>query len=165
MGSPPRCTSLTVAPAAKAEQAVNEREVRALSAIASAWCLRENPSDDSDVDDALDEASDEASDETSERVIRCAQCGHVVTRPRHRFAMNGRPDHVFTNPSGHTFHIACFREAEGAAGVGEESDEWAWFEGWVWQAAVCRGCLTHIGWAFRQGESEFWGLILAKLES
>ncbi len=125
------------------------------------WALREDSSGD-DVD--LEDVVDEESEERAERVIRCAQCGHPITRPKHRFAMNGRPDHVFTNPHGYTFHIACFREARGAGVVGEESDEWAWFEGWTWQTAICRGCLTHVGWAFRQGESEFWGLILGKLD-
>lgn len=110
-----------------------------------------------------DEADERAEEEEVERVIRCAECGGVLTRPKHRIAVGGRHDHVFTNPHGYVFHIACFREAEGAAGVGEESDEWAWFPGHVWQTAMCRGCMTHIGWAFRQGASEFWGLIAAKL--
>lgn len=126
---------------------------------------RDHPKrDDGDASPSGSEAESVDDIEEPERVIRCAECGHVLTKSEHRFTMNGRHEHVFTNPHGYVFHISCFRTAPGAGAVGGESDEWAWFSGWNWQTAICRGCLTHIGWRFLQGEDEFWGLIAAKLD-
>lgn len=125
------------------------------------WMRKKEDSDlfskDLDPDERMDE------DEEVERVVRCATCDHVVAKAEDRFIKDGREDHVFTNPEGLTFQIACWREAPGCAGFGQESDEWAWFPGWTWQVAVCAGCLTHLGWFFRRDASSFVGLILDRI--
>lgn len=117
----------------------------------------DSTSSDIDPDERMDEGED------LDRVVRCATCEHVIAKLDDRFVKDGREDHVFTNPNGTTFHIACWRDASGCAGFGAQSDEWAWFPGWTWQVAVCRGCMTHLGWFFRRDESSFVGLILARI--
>lgn len=121
---------------------------------------------DSRDDDTTDDEPrdvDVAGEDAPEHVIRCRACRSVVTRPRHKITVNGRHDHVFTNPHGYLFHIAGFAEAEGAVGAGHESNEWTWFAGYDWRSAVCRGCHTHIGWTFRQVDHGFFGLIICRL--
>lgn len=109
------------------------------------------------------EANDE--DDVSEdevRVIICDACEHTITTEAARIAKDGRHDHVFTNPHGYTFHIACFGSAPGVVEVGPASSEWAWFAGHVWQTVVCGGCTTHLGWRFAR-EGAFYGLILSRI--
>ena len=112
---------------------------------------------DLDLDVDLD---DEPEDE---RVLRCTSCDHPITRAANRIARDGRHIHVFTNPHGYTFQIACFDDAPGAAALGAPSDEWAWFAGFSWRMAACRGCSEHLGWSFENADTLFWGLITAKV--
>lgn len=130
--------------------------------------LRARDSEDVSLDDPIDDfrgepGEDDDERDDPERMVRCATCEHPVAKRDDRFAMNDRLDHVFTNPNGNTFHIGCWRAAAGCVGFGPESDEWAWFEGFSWQVAVCRGCAAHLGWFFRRDESSFAGLILPRL--
>ena len=123
---------------------------------------RDAPAARPDVDD---EATESPSDqEEADPAIRCAACGHILTRPRHRRSIDGKSDHVFTNPHGYTFRVLCFAEATGVGAVGTPSTEWPWFPDYEWRVATCRGCMAHVGWAFDKGDERFWGLIAAQID-
>jgi len=130
-----------------------------------ARCLRPGgkhsgkPDDGSDVDRADEPADADA----PEAVVRCAACGHELTRLAERIAVDGRHEHVFTNPHGIVFHVLCFRNVPGCASIGEASEEWTWFSGYAWRVAVCRSCTTHVGWSYAGGDSGFFGLIAPRV--
>ena len=68
------------------------------------------------------------------------------------------------NPVGLVFHFGCFAEAIGCLIVGPDSLEYAWFPGFAWRYALCASCGEHLGWQFRNGETDrFFGLILNRL--
>ena len=98
-----------------------------------------------------------------EEALNCAACGQPVTNPKHRTSVGGDFQHAVVNPAGVLFEIGCFAEAEGCRQVGPESDEFSWFDGYVWQVAVCKGCRAHLGWRFWSSDNEFYGLILNRL--
>lgn len=100
------------------------------------------------------------------RALRCAQCGHRVTREDQRTEVAGRHEHGFVNPHGYSFHIACFARAPGCRTIGSPTLEHTWFPGHAWQVALCARCGTHLGWAFHgPGQGHFFGLIVARLVS
>jgi uncharacterized C2H2 Zn-finger protein len=101
--------------------------------------------------------------ERSERMLRCGRCGHGVTRDRDRREVAGAHAHVFMNPHGYVFHVGCFDEAEGAVRHGAATDDFSWFDGYLWRYAHCGACQLHIGWRFEAGGDTFWGLILDRL--
>jgi len=102
--------------------------------------------------------------EKRERYLLCKRCEHRITKPDYRIGFQGVNYHTFLNPSGKVFHIGCFSKAEGCMVLGEASSEWTWFQGFQWQVALCRECLTHLGWFYAsESESAFFGLILDTL--
>jgi hypothetical protein len=98
-----------------------------------------------------------------EEALNCAACGQSITSTRHRSSVGGKFQHTVVNPAGILFEIGCFSEAEGCRELGPESDDFSWFEGYVWQVAVCTSCKAHLGWHFWSSDNEFYGLILNKL--
>lgn len=101
-----------------------------------------------------------------EAVLRCVDCGHVVTRVRDRIERFGAHTHDRVNPAGVFFRIGCFARADGARGVGEEESLFAWFPRHLWQIVVCGGCGAHLGWRFCEAPSApFWGLVLDQLRA
>jgi len=109
--------------------------------------------------------------EKEDDAIYCAACGHLVTRTRWAFDINGGHEHMFFNPAGIVFRVLCFREAPGAAETGDASDQFTWFKGYDWRLAICNGCGDQLGWRF-EGASEndsepaiFFALIKGKLTS
>ena len=110
----------------------------------------------------------ETEDETDQkgksgRGLLCAWCGNVITAKESAIEKNGSYDHTFANPGGHVFNIGCFRFAPGCFADLVESGDFAWFAGYVWSAAVCARCKSHLGWRFRSEEDTFFGLILDRL--
>lgn len=97
--------------------------------------------------------------------LLCASCHYPITRISERIEINEQHQHVFANPHGYVFHIGCFARAPGCMISGEETRYFSWFPGYTWRFALCRQCLTLLGWAFRSKESQFLGLILDKLIS
>jgi hypothetical protein len=97
-----------------------------------------------------------------ERLL-CFLCGNLITWGSARSTIDGAHEHTRENPSGLVFHIGCFREAPGCGVVGEPSDDYPWFPGYLWQIAVCRGCRAHLGWLFQCQGDVFFGLILSRL--
>lgn len=95
------------------------------------------------------------------RAYYCARCGEFMTRPAWSLAMNGTVDHVFFNPAGMVFRVACFTDAPGAVAVGSASPEFTWFRGYDWRIALCRGCSAHMGWMYEGSGAPavFFGLI------
>ena len=78
--------------------------------------------------------------------------------------VQGSHEHRFMNPAGLVFHFGCFAEAIGCLIVGPDSLEYAWFPGFAWRYALCASCGEHLGWQFRNGETDrFFGLILNRL--
>ena len=120
------------------------------------------PPEDVDLEELVGEESE--TDQREEEVILCGECGHEVTRRRHKTSVDGGFDHSFPNPAGIVYRIGCFEEAEGVGEAGEPSEEFTWFEGYTWQVVVCRSCMTHLGWLYWSGEHRFYGLILPRLE-
>lgn len=93
----------------------------------------------------------------------CATCGAEVTRGEAAIEVGGSHAHTFLNPDGIVFRIVCFRHAAGAVSVGPESTYWTWFPGFAWRSALCRACVSHLGWSFRDASSSFVALILERM--
>jgi hypothetical protein len=98
-----------------------------------------------------------------ERVLVCAACFAVVTRASERIVVHDRHEHTFLNPAGYVYRIGCYASAPGAGPFGAPSDDYAWFEGYSWQMAVCLACAEHLGWLFSGAGACFWGLIVDRL--
>jgi hypothetical protein len=108
-----------------------------------------------------DETEEEASEEEH---ILCRQCHNVLTSLNEQIEVQGSQKHTFANPHGIVFEIGCFRAVMGCGYAGPASDEFSWFKGFSWRAAVCVMCLTHLGWLFEsRSGSSFHGLILDRL--
>jgi hypothetical protein len=103
--------------------------------------------------------SEDVSEEDSEKVVRCMNCDHEITKQS--FAIEPH-EHTFRNPAGFSFHVVCYSDAPGAANVGIPTTKDSWFEDHAWSFALCNGCNTHIGWWYR-GKSSFAGLIASRL--
>jgi hypothetical protein len=108
--------------------------------------------------------SEDTTAEEPELLVRCRNCGHVVARPKDRIERDGAHHHTFANPHGIVYDIRCFRSADGCAASGPATFEFTWFKGYRWRIAVCRACLTHLGWRFDSATSDrFFGLIADRL--
>ncbi len=109
-----------------------------------------------------DKTEEKTSDD--DKFILCRQCRQVITHPAERIEMAGSHRHTFANPHGIVYEIGCFRSARGCGYAGPTTDEFSWFKGFRWRIAVCRTCLTHLGWLFTSsGNAGFNGLILDRL--
>lgn len=100
-----------------------------------------------------------------EKRLFCAACRRPVTHLDERIHVQGGHEHRCTNPHGITYHIGCFREANGCAAIGEATLEYTWFRGYAWRIALCGHCRTHLGWRFENAEEYFHGLISERLTS
>lgn len=109
-------------------------------------------------------ADDAAADKEVD--YHCRRCDRLVTKGRWRIAVNDGHEHVVFNPAGLVFRVWCFKEAPGAAPVGEASDVFTWFRGFAWRVAVCQGCGGHLGWMYegKPAPRVFFGLIADSLE-
>lgn len=94
-----------------------------------------------------------------ERFILCRNCGSPLTSIKFKISVNGNHTHVFANPFGMIFEIACFSNAPGCGSVSRPSDEFSWFRGHTWMISVCKLCLNHNGWIFESKDHFFFGLI------
>jgi hypothetical protein len=99
-----------------------------------------------------------------DRRLFCVACGHAITHWDHAVAIDGAREHRLTNPAGFSFHIGCFRAADGCTEMGDATTEHTWFAGCAWRIAVCARCRAHVGWRF-EGREGFYGLILSRLRS
>lgn len=100
-----------------------------------------------------------------EKRLFCAACRYLVTHQDERIPVQGGHEHRFTNPHGITYHIGCYRKADGCSAVGELTMEFTWFPGYGWRIALCGNCQTHLGWRFQSGTEYFHGLIVNRLTS
>lgn len=96
-------------------------------------------------------------------LLYCAACLRNITSNRERIEVQGASEHVYANPHGFRFHIVCFREADGCLNHGEPVALHTWFAGYDWCYALCRGCRTHLGWYYTNGDRGFYGLIKDRL--
>jgi len=104
-------------------------------------------------------------EEEDEAYILCRQCSQAITRAADRISKQGAHHHTFANPHGIVYEIGCFRSAVGCGYTGPATDEFSWFPGYEWRVAICRSCLTHLGWVFSApGSDRFYGLILDRLK-
>lgn len=123
-------------------------------------CLKGSP--DADIS-AEESVMEETRDNEKEKPILCRNCGNPLTSRAFMTAVNGQNVHVFANPYGMVFEIACFARAQGCAAVGRASDEFSWFKGYTWRISVCNLCLEHNGWLFESGNNFFFGLITDRI--
>ena len=96
------------------------------------------------------------------RPLYCHLCYQLVCFKSEATTVAGQHEHVFTNPAGIDYHIACYENATGCNALGSPSVEHTWFSGYEWQIAVCISCSEHLGWLFT-GKSHFFGLICDRL--
>ena len=98
------------------------------------------------------------------KVLVCASCTSPITDETTRIMMRGSHEHRFFNSYGIVYGIGCFSQAEGCVDVGDSSQEFTWFPGYLWRVACCRRCQSHLGWHFFGAEKDhFHGLILDRL--
>jgi hypothetical protein len=106
---------------------------------------------------AIDKENPES--KISNRRILCRFCGHTITHENEAAAVTGKHVHVFLNPAGILFEIACYKRADGCSKIGKYTDEYTWFPGYKWCIVICSSCRAHIGWRYVSGRSFFFGLI------
>ncbi len=95
--------------------------------------------------------------------ICCAACRSPITRAEYAIEVEGRHQHSLTNPSGMTFKIGLFQQANAKAET-EAVSEFSWFAGYQWRIVSCPSCSQHLGWSYHRDHSpDFYGLILNKL--
>lgn len=99
------------------------------------------------------------------RHIVCRNCRQRLCRESDRMVVNGSHVHVFCNPSGLVFEVACFARAGGCLPEGAFVSEFSWFPGHAWQIALCAGCGRHLGWRFRGLNGQFHGLITSGIDT
>ena len=115
------------------------------------------------LEEFLEDEAIEKEPDWKEKIL-CRQCHQVITSPTERVEVQGSHQHTFANPGGILYQIGCFRLVKGCGYVGPATEEWSWFKGYKWRIAVCRSCLTHLGWIFlSSGNESFHGLILNRL--
>lgn len=95
--------------------------------------------------------------------VLCGNCRFQITLLQERIEVAAAHRHTFANPNGYLFEIGCFRRASGCVTTGGKTIEFTWFKGYFWQIAICRNCLTHLGWRFQSANDLFYGLILDRL--
>jgi hypothetical protein len=103
-------------------------------------------------------------EDKDEKKIRCKICGHRISSSEKKIEVNGRHQHVFTNPAGVIYKIGCFSDANGCVNYGISSLEHTWFSDYSWRYALCSNCHTHLGWFYQSENNSFYGLILDNLE-
>jgi len=103
---------------------------------------------------------DEATEQNKN--LFCKFCKSSITDLDAVIFVNGAQSHTFSNPAGYIYTIQCFNTAPGCDIVGVSSDEHTWFNGYVWQIAVCNSCREQLGWLFSEHD-QFYGLISDRL--
>ncbi|ACN15546.1 hypothetical protein HRM2_24520 [Desulforapulum autotrophicum HRM2] len=119
-------------------------------------CFRDNQIDQGVVHLALDKNKPQAA---SREAVLCSFCYNAVTDTDNCIAVNGSHAHIFANPHGYVYEIACYKRADGCVALPVPSVEFSWFKGYYWQVAICKTCSSHLGWFFQSNESSFFGLI------
>lgn len=99
----------------------------------------------------------------AKRWLHCQRCGRKITREEDRLDVDGRHEHVRTNPHGITFRFGSFSTASGCAMQGDPVAAFSWFPGFYWRLAMCGGCGIHLGWCFEGSMPGFFGLVLDRL--
>jgi hypothetical protein len=127
------------------------------------YCLKLGKRTYHDVDQDQQVDTQDIDDSDEKDFLRCAECQYPITRKTDRLEVDGKHQHVFTNPHGYIYQIGCFARASGCVILGEETSYFSWFPGHTWRYALCGRCFTLLGWAFRGSESHFFGLIIDKL--
>lgn len=95
----------------------------------------------------------------------CAVCLHRITSAIESIEKLGQHEHHCTNPHGYHFLIACFGSAAGCENTGSWVSQHSWFPGYLWRYSLCAACHTHLGWQFKAGQDDFYGLIKVRLIS
>lgn len=124
------------------------------------FCLK-NPADPSQPHGSTSE--DLAEIEEEDDSILCRSCGSALTSTKFKISVNESHTHVFANPAGFVFEIACFSNASGCGSASIPSDDFSWFRGYRWMVSVCKLCLNHNGWIFESKNHFFYGLILDQI--
>lgn len=97
-------------------------------------------------------------------LLLCRHCGNPITSAAERIEVGTAHHYRFTNPTGITYSLGCYRNAPGCAISGEPTEEDSWFGGYRWQFASCSECLQHLGWYYQNPKQRFFfGLIPDRL--
>jgi len=95
--------------------------------------------------------------------ICCINCHRVITYAKHASEIDGKHQHIVTNPNGITFNIKIYQQADCKTETAAVSD-FSWFAGYQWRIVSCPGCSQHLGWSYHKNHSpDFYGLITDKL--
>ena len=93
-------------------------------------------------------ADEKELDTPDEHWYICSQCGQRIAQETARVTIQGQHRHIFSNPSGIVFEIACFSTAVGFSFSGGYATDFTWFSGYAWRIVLCSRCLAHLGWMF-----------------
>ncbi|MCK4764169.1 MAG: hypothetical protein KAW12_18360 [Candidatus Aminicenantes bacterium] len=126
---------------------------------AGKWELRSLS--DKKIEEIVEEAEKEGEDDIDQgEFILCRNCKNVITSTSNKIEINGKFHHTFTNPQGFIYRIGCFGAAHAILNQGTSTSEFTWFSGFSWCYTLCLKCFAHLGWFYRSGEKNFYGLIL-----
>ena len=101
--------------------------------------------------------------ESAPKGICCAHCHTHITQTESAIEVQGKHQHIVTNPNGITFNISLYAQATCHAQT-EAISDYSWFTGYEWRIVICPNCQQHLGWSYQQGHSpDFYGLITDKL--
>lgn len=81
--------------------------------------------------------------------ILCKICQHGITSQNRKIEVNGRHQHIFSNPLGISYEIGCFSAANRCVNKGTASLEYTWFKGFIWRFALCSNCYAILGWFYQ----------------
>mgnify|MGYP001001038095 CR=1 FL=1 len=114
--------------------------------------------------DLIEKHNIEATKEKPDNYIACAKCGFVLSSTDYAIEVEGHHEHLQCNPSGLTFVFKCFSKAPGIILSGKPTQEFTWFDEYLWQISHCQNCGEQIGWFFQKNDQErFFGLINDKI--
>jgi hypothetical protein len=94
----------------------------------------------------------------------CRGCRRRITDEAREFEIDGQYVHRRINPHGIHFEFFIFTGAPGCTTSSRPTEDFSWFDGYLWEIAACANCHEHLGWRFSSilGLS-FYGLLCAKL--
>lgn len=88
----------------------------------------------------LEPHSTDATEAASGPSVLCGACGARITRVSDAIAIDGQHTHVCINPSGISFDIACYRQADGCREVGDAEAFWSSVHGVIACVSGSRAC-------------------------
>jgi len=95
--------------------------------------------------------------------VRCRSCHFKIAQQSDRVRINDADNQIFENPAGIFYRVVCFTQAPGSISISDYTEHNTWFPGYSWSITFCRSCNNHLGWHYRAGTEDFFGLIADRL--